>query len=279
MSEGQRPERLWGAAAGGRDLMAKPALLAIVFLLAAASALADDAVVRSASISPARGFTDSVDGVRIAFRLGGSTPADVTIRISGSGGEVRTIDVPRAQPDRDLVERWDGRTNGGRLVPDGTYRVVVAIAGGNQKEAGSVDLRGHLFPVRGPHGTRGAVGEFGAARSGGRRHIGFDITGRCGTPLAAARAGVVVRSAFDARLDGNFIVIKGLREKRWYWYSHMVRPSRFEKGDLVHVGQIVGRIGRTGNAGSTPCHLHFELHRKGRPIDPGPFLRAWDRYS
>ena len=259
--------------------MAKPALLAIVCLLAAASASADDAVVRSASVSPTRGFTDSVDGVRIAFRLGGSAPADVAIRISGSGGEVRTIEVPRAQPDRDLVERWDGRTNGGRLVPDGTYRVVVAIAGGNQKEAGSVDLRGHLFPVRGPHGTRGAVGEFGAARSGGRRHIGFDITGRCGTPLAAARTGVVVRSAFDARLDGNFIVIKGLREKRWYWYSHMVRPSRFEKGDLVHVGQIVGRIGRTGNAGSTPCHLHFELHKRGRPIDPGRFLRAWDRYS
>jgi murein DD-endopeptidase MepM/ murein hydrolase activator NlpD len=59
----------------------------------------------------------------------------------------------------------------------------------------------------------------------------------------------------------------------------MVRSSRFEKGDTVHVGQIVGHIGRTGNAGSTPCHLHFELHKRGRPIDPEPFLRAWDRYS
>jgi hypothetical protein len=256
-----------------------PLLLALLVPLAAAPAIADDAVVRSASVSPERGLTGSVDGVRIGFRLGGSTPADVTIRIFGSGGPVRTIEVPQVQPDKDLVERWDGLTNGGRLVADGTYRVVVAVAGGNQKDAGAVDLHGHFFPVRGPHGTRGAVGEFGAARSGGRRHIGYDITARCGTPLAAARTGVVVRSAFDPRLDGNFVVIKGLRERRWYWYSHMVHPSRFEKGDLVHVGQIVGHIGRTGNAGSTPCHLHFELHRKGRPIDPEPYLRAWDRYS
>jgi murein DD-endopeptidase MepM/ murein hydrolase activator NlpD len=246
---------------------------------AAATAIAEDAVVRNASVSPKHGLTGSADGLRIEFRIGGSAPADVTIRISGSAGEVRTIEVPQAEPDKDLVERWDGLTNGGRLVSDGTYEVVVAVAGGNQKEAGTVDLHGHFFPVRGPHGTRGAVGEFGAARSGGRRHIGFDITARCGTPLAAARTGVVVRSAFDARLDGNFAVIKGLRERRWYWYSHMVRPSRFEKGDLVHVGQIVGHIGRTGNAGSTPCHLHFELHRNGRPIDPEPHLRAWDRYS
>jgi murein DD-endopeptidase MepM/ murein hydrolase activator NlpD len=279
MSEGRRPELLLGAAARGRDLMAKPWLLAVVFLLAVAPALADDTAVQRADISPQRGLTGSIDGVRIGFRIGGSAPTDVTIRIAGDGREVRRIALAGVQPGKDEVEIWDGLDNAGRLVPDGTYRVLVDVAGGNQKEAGTVGLRGHFFPVRGPHGTRGGVGEFGAGRSGGRRHIGFDITGRCGTPLAAARTGVVVRSAFDARLDGNFVVIKGLRERRWYWYSHMVRPSRFEKGDTVHVGQIVGHIGRTGNAGSTPCHLHFELHKRGRPIDPEPFLRAWDRQS
>jgi hypothetical protein len=235
-------------------------------------------VVQRAEVSPAKGLTGAAGGVRIEFRLSGAV-GDVTIKLAGDGREVRRIELPGVQPGEEKVEIWDGLDNRGRLVPDGIYRVIVEVAGGNEKEAGSVLLRGHFFPVRGPHGTRGAVGEFGAARNGGRRHIGFDITARCGTPLAAARTGVVVRSAFDARLDGNFVVIKGLREKRWYWYSHMVRPSRFEKGDLVHVGEIVGHIGRTGNAGSTPCHLHFELHTRGRPIDPEPSLRAWDRYS
>jgi murein DD-endopeptidase MepM/ murein hydrolase activator NlpD len=247
--------------------------------LVAAPAAADDAVVRSASVTPKHGFTDSVDGVRIELRIGGSAPADVSIRIAGSGEEVRRIELPGVQPGVDRVESWDGLTNGGRPVADGTYRIIVAVAGGNVKEAGSVELHRHFFPVRGPHGTRGPVGEFNAPRNGGRRHKGFDVTARCGTPLAAATTGTVVRRAYDPRLDGNYVVIRGLGERRKYWYAHMAHPSPFHRGDLVHVGQIVGRIGRTGNAGSTPCHLHFEIHLGGRPIDPQSYLRAWDRYS
>jgi murein DD-endopeptidase MepM/ murein hydrolase activator NlpD len=91
--------------------------------------------------------------------------------------------------------------------------------------------------------------------------------------------GTVVKNAFDPRLDGNFVVIRGLGERRKYQYSHLVRPSSFQRGDQVHPGDIVGHIGRTGNAGSTPCHLHFEIHLRGRPIDPEPALRAWDRFS
>jgi murein DD-endopeptidase MepM/ murein hydrolase activator NlpD len=248
-------------------------------VLAAAPAIAADTVVKSASVSPKRGFTDSVDGVRIEYRLGGSAPADVTIRISGSNDEVRTIDLPQAQPGKDLVQRWDGLNNGGRPVADGTYRVVVALAGGGQKDAGSVELHRHFFPVRGPHGTRGPVGNFGAPRNGGRVHKGFDVTARCGTPLAAATTGTVVKRAYDARLDGNYVVIRGLGERRKYWYAHMRHPSSFQKGDEVHVGQIVGFVGKTGNARTVGCHLHFEIHVNGRPVNPEPYLRAWDRYS
>jgi murein DD-endopeptidase MepM/ murein hydrolase activator NlpD len=217
--------------------------------------------------------------VRIGFRLSGSGPADVTIRISRSGQVVRTIEAPQALPGRNLVARWDGLTDGGRLVVDGSYRIVVAVAGGNQREAGRVRLRRHYFPVRGPHRTRGPVGVFNAPRNGGRRHKGFDLTARCGTPLAAAVSGTVTQRAYDRRLDGNFIVIKQLGAPRQYLYAHMVHPSRYRKGDFVHVGQIVGLVGRTGNARTVGCHLHFELHRRGRPIDPAPYLRAWDRYS
>ena len=248
-------------------------------LIAAPGTAADDAVVQRASVSPKQGFTDSADGVRVEFRIGGSAAADVTIRMVRSGEEVRTIELPGVQPGTERVERWDGLTNGGRPVADGTYRVVVGVAGGGQKEAGSVELRRHLFPVRGPHGTRGGVGEFNAPRNGGRRHKGFDVTGACGTPLGAAVTGTVVKRAYDPRLDGNFIVIRGLGEKRKYWYAHMVHPSPFQRGDLVHVGEIVGHIGRTGNARTVGCHLHFEIHVNGRPVNPSPYLRAWDRYS
>ena len=259
--------------------MAKPCLLALFFFLIAVPALAGDAVVRSASVSPSRGFTDSAGGVRVEFRIGGSAPADVTIKIAGSGKEVRRIELPGVQPDKDRVERWDGLDNAGRPVGDGTYRVIVAVAGGNEKEAGKVELHRHFFPVRGPHGTRGPVGEFGAARNGGRRHKGFDVTARCGTPLAAATTGTIVKRAYDPRLDGNYIVLRGLGERRKYWYAHMRHPSTFQKGELVHVGQTVGFVGKTGNARTVGCHLHFEIHVSGRPINPWPYLRAWDRFS
>jgi len=261
-------------------LIAKPVLVALgVLFLIVPTAVADDAVVQKASVSPDLGFTDSVDGVRIGFRISGSGPADVTIRIVGGGNEVRTIDVPGVQPATDESVKWDGLTNGGRLVADGTYRVVVAVAGGNEKEAGSVELHGHFFPVRGPHGSRGPVGEFGAPRNGGRVHKGFDVTAGCGTPLAAVVTGTVVKRAYDARLDGNYVVIRGLGERRKYWYAHMVHPSTFQRGDEVHVGQTVGYVGKTGNARTVGCHLHFEIHVGGRPVDPKPYLRAWDRYS
>ncbi len=271
-----RPSRGLNSAIGAAAVIL---LVAGALLSVPGVGIGADTVVRSASVSPKRGFTDSVGGVRISYRLGGSTPAAVTITISGRRGEVRTIEVPRAQPGRDLVERWDGLTNGDRPVADGTYRVVVAIAGGNEKDAGSVELHRHFFPVRGPHGTRGPVGEFGAPRNGGRRHKGFDVVARCGTPLAAATTGTVVKRAYDARLDGNFIVIRGLGERRKYWYAHMRHPSSLRKGELVHVGQIVGYVGKTGNARTVGCHLHFEVHVSGRPVDPEPYLRAWDRYS
>jgi murein DD-endopeptidase MepM/ murein hydrolase activator NlpD len=261
----------------GRRLL--PLLIALAAVLIVPSALADDAVVQKASVSPDRGFTDSADGVRIEFRLTGTTPADVTIRIAGSGDEVRRIEVPGVAPATDKTVKWDGLTNGGRLVADGTYRVIVAVAGGNEKEAGSVELHSHFFPVRGSHGARGPVGEFGAPRDGGRVHKGFDVVAGCGTPLAAAVTGTVVKRAYDQRLDGNFIVLRGLGERRKYWYAHMIHPSSFQKGDLVHVGQTVGFVGKTGNARTVGCHLHFEIHVNGRPVDPKPYLRAWDRYS
>jgi murein DD-endopeptidase MepM/ murein hydrolase activator NlpD len=89
----------------------------------------------------------------------------------------------------------------------------------------------------------------------------------------------VIQRAYHRRLDGNFIVIKGIGEPRQYLYAHMLHPSPFHRGDVVHVGQTVGRVGQTGNARTVGCHLHFEIHLHGRPIDPEPYLRAWDKNS
>src|SRR5205085_2425469 len=94
-------------------LMAKPviAVIALLGLLTSQATAAADAVVQRASVSPKRGFTDSVDGVQVEFRIAASAPADVTIRVVGSGDEVRRIEVPGVQPGADRTVRWDGLTN------------------------------------------------------------------------------------------------------------------------------------------------------------------------
>jgi len=44
-------------------------------------------------------------------------------------------------------------------------------------------------------------------------------------------------------------------------------------GDIVQVGDTLGLVGNTGNARSTPPHLHFGIYRRGQgPVDPLPFI-------
>jgi murein DD-endopeptidase MepM/ murein hydrolase activator NlpD len=145
--------------------------------------------------------------------------------------------------------------------------------------AGGTPYYGHVFPVDGPHGLRGPVGEFGAPRNGGRVHEGFDITAACGTGLVAVTSGRVARRGYDPVLYGNYLTIHGQGERRSYFYAHLPRPAPVRRGERVWEGQRVGAAGETGNAAGTGCHLHFELHARGVPVDPAPFLRRWDRYS
>jgi len=144
---------------------------------------------------------------------------------------------------------------------------------------GGVPYFGHVFPVQGPHGVRGAIGAYHAPRSGGRIHEGFDITAACGTPLVAVRNGKVLRSGYDPVLYGWYVLIHGEGEARSYFYAHMPRQALFHGGQRVWEGERVGAVGETGNAVGTGCHLHFEIHAHGAAINPEPELRRWDRYS
>ena len=84
------------------------------------------------------------------------------------------------------------------------------------------------------------------------------------------------RSGYDPVLYGNFVLIHGAGERRSYLYAHMRRRSGLGRGDRVFAGQRIGAVGDTGNARTVGCHLHFEVWRHGRPIDPAPLLHRWD---
>ncbi len=218
--------------------------------------------------------------VRIRFSFSADRAVDVEVRIVArrSRRAVRSFTVGAAEPGRYHL-LWAGRTGGGGEAPDGRYLVLIGRRGHNLKRAGGFAFHGYIFPVRGPHGVRGAIGRFGAPRSGGRTHEGFDVVAACGTPLEAARGGRVLGRGYDPVLYGNYVLIHGRGEHRSYFYAHLRRPSPASRGERVRTGERIGAVGETGNAITVGCHLHFEVHVHGRPVDPEPSLRRWDRFS
>lgn len=118
-------------------------------------------------------------------------------------------------------------------------------------------------------------GEFGTPRSGGRRHGGIDIQGDVGDPIVAVGGGtVVVRPNNGAA--GNTVHIRhddGTLTK----YFHLDQIS-VRNGARVEAGDQIGTMGRTGN---TPAqgdtHLHFEMWRGNRQVDPMPYLQGTQR--
>lgn len=237
--------------------------------------------VTGAKVAPAKIYFGR-SPVRIAFAVTAPAPLGLHAEIvaARSGRIARRIVVPAAVPGVLQRLRWDGVTGSGRAAADGRYRVRVVVPGtARRRRLGSFTLRGRMYPIRGRHADRGPVGRFGAGRSGGRTHEGYDVNARCGTPLVAARAGRVIRSRFDPVLYGHEVIVRGLLDGREYRYAHLRDRPLVRRGDRVRTGQRIGRIGATGNARSVGCHLHFELRDDRRLIDPRPRLHEWDRFS
>jgi murein DD-endopeptidase MepM/ murein hydrolase activator NlpD len=236
-------------------------------------------------VRPHKAFLDERGGIRLRYRFEAAERTGTRVEVVRGKDDrvIRSWHKPDQLPYATHARAWDGLEADGDAADDGRYRLRVGAFGGPAFGAGAVRLHGYRFPIRGQHGYGGYLQRFGAPRSGGRTHQGQDVYADCGTPLDAARGGEVQRSDYDARLLGNFIVIDGFKTKADFLYAHMVSRSRFGKGDRVHTGDRIGSVGQTGNARTTPCHLHFEIWphgwHHGSPIDPLPSLRRWDGWS
>ena len=127
------------------------------------------------------------------------------------------------------------------------------------------------FPVEG-HGPRSILSFFGAPRDGGRRrHHGVDIFARRGTPVLAVAAGRADRVR-TTRLGGKVVWLRDAQRGASIYYAHL-DSQHVQDGDLVEPGDTIGFVGNTGNARTTPPHLHFGIYRRGEgPLDPFPFL-------
>ncbi|HUH13697.1 MAG TPA: M23 family metallopeptidase [Longimicrobiales bacterium] len=125
------------------------------------------------------------------------------------------------------------------------------------------------FPVDG-RGEDAIQSRFGAPRDGGNRdHHGVDIFAPRGTPALAAAAATVSRVDTTAR-GGRVVWLRDSEFGQSLYYAHLDRPL-VRAGQRVAPGDTVGLIGNTGNARTTPPHLHFGIYSRG-PQDPWPYL-------
>lgn len=98
-------------------------------------------------------------------------------------------------------------------------------------------------------------------------HAGIDISAPRGTPISAAMGGTVVYAGWLSGY-GKLVVIRhpnGLSTR----YGHC-SSIRVKRGQTVRAGQTIGGVGATGVA--TGNHLHFEVRRNGRTINPSPLI-------
>ncbi len=127
------------------------------------------------------------------------------------------------------------------------------------------------FPVAGK--TPRAIGSFwGDPRDGGRRkHEGVDIFARRGTPIVAPSDGRV-RFAGERGIGGKVVWLRDSKRGTSLYFAHL-NKILVKSGDRIEKGDTLGTVGNTGNARTTPPHLHFGVYSNGA-VDPLAFLKA-----
>ena len=100
-------------------------------------------------------------------------------------------------------------------------------------------------------------------------HTGLDFELPMGSRILAAGAGEVIEAGWDSQY-GKTLVIKH-HDGHHSRYAH-ADELLVKSGDKVQRGQQVAKSGNTGR--STGPHLHFEVMKDGKPVDPAPYLWA-----
>lgn len=114
-------------------------------------------------------------------------------------------------------------------------------------------------------------------------HDAIDIMAPNGTPVVAATPGVVEKLFFSQGGGGITAYVRS-PDRRWiYYYAHLQEYAPgLGEGQTVRRGQLLGRVGHSGNASPGGPHLHFAIHRttpeeqwwQGTAINPYPLIAS-----
>ncbi len=129
------------------------------------------------------------------------------------------------------------------------------------------------LPIGSPAAGRSVSSRFGPRIDPFKRrtgiHSGVDLRAPMGFPVLATGGGKVVKAGRNGGyglmveiVHGNGLVTR---------YAHMSKV-RVKVGDIVKTGRLVGNVGSTGR--STGPHLHYEVRFRGKPQNPGRYVKA-----
>jgi murein DD-endopeptidase MepM/ murein hydrolase activator NlpD len=139
---------------------------------------------------------------------------------------------------------------------------------------------GYVFPV---YGNVAYGDTFGAERGdiASGWHHGDDIFGQLGQPLLAVADGQLFSVGWN-EIGGNRVWLRDTQGNQFY-YAHLSAFSTLAaNGAQVKAGDVIGFMGNSGDAQTTPYHLHFEIHPVSLlyldydgAVDPTSYLDAW----
>jgi murein DD-endopeptidase MepM/ murein hydrolase activator NlpD len=172
----------------------------------------------------------------------------------------------RAQ--RRLDQRIRGLVREAQRRAEATRRA--AARHGSQGGSSSATYGRFSWPAAGMVSQEyGCTGFYLEPRRGSCKHFhdGIDIANAAGTPVRASDFGVVAFvgwNPYDS--DPAYVVIIGHGGGFTTGYFHLQPRRAVRAGQTVRRGQVIGYMGNTGN--STGPHLHWEVYRDGRPMNP-----------
>ena len=163
------------------------------------------------------------------------------------------------------------RMVGADVVPDpGAMAGAVLAARLTAPPPGIIRFVATTMPTYWPLDERGYVtrGASDSVTSGDEPHPGLDIAVREGSLVRATASGMVLEAG-EASDYGLYVL---LRHADGYesMYGHLSRIT-VRQGETLEAGGVVGLSGNTGR--STAPHLHFEIRRDGRSIDPATLVK------
>lgn len=141
--------------------------------------------------------------------------------------------------------------------------------------SGGPPVSGLACPVQGAVAGRDFSNDWGYPRSGGRFHQGNDIFATRGTPVVAVADGTVTRwnpPSSPTALGGITVTYRIGDGTEWYNAHLDTVAEGIAPGVSVSRGQVIGTVGNTGNARTTPPHLHLGRRHAGSWVNPWPTI-------